>query len=200
MIVEIVLFQNCNEDEICHELDDLTIRVLELIEEAVASKIRLEECMKLGSLHLAKARYIMGNSNVSALKLPTEESTDVRALCAVSTTFEKMGNPVFELHKLEPNQKHNRGKEEDEEDEGGVELIGLKELSIQQDSLSANVASDPILWFGVLVPQNLRQAQNAYRQALEMAVEAANIQAELEATRLRRSQLIGQRAIRLRGR
>ena len=184
-------------------MDDLTIRVLELIEEAVACKMRLEECMKLGSLHLAKARYIMGNSNVSALKLPTEESTDVRALYAVSSTFEKIGNPVFELHKVEPNHKYNRAKEEDDEDEGGVELIGLKELSLHEkkdNSSTSNIASDPILWFGVLVPQNLRQAQNSYRQALEIAVEAANIQAELEATRLRRSQLIGQRANRLRAR
>jgi hypothetical protein len=43
-------------------------------------------------------------------------------------------------------------------------------------------ATDPIKWFGCLVPQNLRQAQKGFHTALEVVVQSANILSELEST------------------
>ena len=39
-------------------------------------------------------------------------------------------------------------------------------------------ASDPLKWFGVLVPSSLRQSQNAFQQVLETAVEILNARNE----------------------
>lgn len=39
--------------------------------------------------------------------------------------------------------------------------------------------SDPVRWFGVLVPQNLHYAQAKFKQALLWAVKAANTQTQL---------------------
>ncbi len=38
--------------------------------------------------------------------------------------------------------------------------------------------SDPIKWFGVLVPSSLRQSQQAFKQVLETAVDIINIRRE----------------------
>jgi hypothetical protein len=43
-------------------------------------------------------------------------------------------------------------------------------------------ATDPIKWFGYLVPQNLRRAQKGFHTALELVVQNATIQSELNAT------------------
>ena len=34
-------------------------------------------------------------------------------------------------------------------------------------------------WFGILVPQTLRQSQSSYRRAIEVSLECANIQNEI---------------------
>eukprot|EP00127_Corallochytrium_limacisporum_P003018 Clim_evm65s144 gene=Clim_evmTU65s144 len=47
---------------------------------------------------------------------------------------------------------------------------------------SENVAKhrrDPLLWFGVLVPQSLRQSQKCYKRCLELALEIAGLDLRL---------------------
>ncbi|XP_044541188.1 coiled-coil domain-containing protein 115-like [Gracilinanus agilis] len=39
---------------------------------------------------------------------------------------------------------------------------------------------DPLTWFGILVPQSLRQAQGSFRAALLMAGEVAGLQSRIE--------------------
>lgn len=50
-------------------------------------------------------------------------------------------------------------------------------------------SSDPIRWFGVLVPQNLHYAQAKFKQALLWAVKAANTQSQLRAVCFKIGQL-----------
>uniref|UniRef100_A0A8C4N9H9 Vacuolar ATPase assembly protein VMA22 n=1 Tax=Eptatretus burgeri TaxID=7764 RepID=A0A8C4N9H9_EPTBU len=38
---------------------------------------------------------------------------------------------------------------------------------------------DPLKWFGVLVPQSLRQAQQSFKQAIPVSVELASLQVQL---------------------
>ena len=38
---------------------------------------------------------------------------------------------------------------------------------------------DPLKWFGFLVPNTLRQSQSSYRKAVEISIECANIQNEI---------------------
>ena len=45
-----------------------------------------------------------------------------------------------------------------------------------KDSVSKN--HDPLKWFGILVPQTLRQSSQCFEKALEMTLEIANLQIE----------------------
>ncbi len=48
---------------------------------------------------------------------------------------------------------------------------------------------DPLKWFGVLVPNTLRQAQKSFSRALEFSLEAANARAEMLGVENRRKYL-----------
>lgn len=50
-------------------------------------------------------------------------------------------------------------------------------------------STNPIRWFGVLVPQNLYDVQNKFKQALLWAVKAANTQCQLRAVCVKIAQL-----------
>ncbi|CAH1959230.1 unnamed protein product [Acanthoscelides obtectus] len=137
---------------ICEILDKLTLDALHLIEEEVQLKLNLENAMIGGESHLAKSRYIMGQNNVSALQLPTEDGKEFSASIKVAEHDSEtlLDNPELQLKTVK--------KSEDE--------------SVQE----------PLRWFGVLVPQNLSHSQNMFRQALQWAVQAVNVQIRLKET------------------
>jgi len=178
--------------EVCSELDDLMIRVLELMEEHIQCKLKLQEIMKSSCLDLAKARYIMGTHNVSYLQLPTEESAEIRALRTVSVSVETGKNLEHTVFKLCAVNPENVSSEKQEEEGSLRKRTGKDEEKCKErDDLSPKkcegngfvTAADPIKWFGCLVPQNLRQAQKGFHTALDAVIECANIQSELETTR-----------------
>ncbi|XP_018570891.1 coiled-coil domain-containing protein 115-like [Anoplophora glabripennis] len=138
-------------DRICDTLDKLTLDALTLMEEKIKLTLNTENAMCGGEAHLAKARYIMGQNNVSSLQLPTENSPDFMAVAKVYSNEEEklFGQTSYELH-----------------------LTQKSEETVQ----------DPIRWFGILVPQNLNYAQNMFRQALQWAVQAVNVQTQLKET------------------
>jgi len=177
--------------EVCRELDDLMIRALELMEEHIQCKLKLQEIMKSSCLDLAKARYIMGTHNVSYLQLPTKESAEIRALRTVTASVEtgkNLEHTVFKLCTVNPENVLSKKQEE----EGSLRKRTGKdeEKYKERDDLSPKkcegngfvTATDPIKWFGCLVPQNLRQAQKGFHTALEVVIQSANIQSELETT------------------
>jgi len=49
----------------------------------------------------------------------------------------------------------------------------------------AGASADPLRWFGALPPPSLKQAQRHFKQALALAVEAANLQSELAGVQAR---------------
>lgn len=53
------------------ELDDMCLRMVGLMDDYCSTVGRLERCLRDGCVHLAKSRYVMGNSAVSDLQLPT---------------------------------------------------------------------------------------------------------------------------------
>lgn len=52
------------------ELDDICLKMVQLMDDYCSSIGRLEHCLRDGCVHLAKSRYVMGNRNVSDLQLP----------------------------------------------------------------------------------------------------------------------------------
>lgn len=123
------------------ELDEICVRILELMNESIKCKLDLEKTLKSGCIDLAKTRYILGNTNsVSAMKIPTE---DISASSTIVSTKEEE-NASFELNREVPKQ-------------------------------------DPLKWFGILVPSNLRQSQAWFSKTLDFSVQSANIGNDLNA-------------------
>lgn len=57
--------------QIDDELDEMCVRMVQLMDDYCSSIGRLEHCLRDGCVHLAKTRYVMGNRSVSDLQLPT---------------------------------------------------------------------------------------------------------------------------------
>lgn len=145
------------ENDSTSELDDLAIRMLELMNEYIEIKLMVEKAIRSGCLDLAKARYVMGNNSVSALQLPVEE---ISALATVTTSVDDHNKKkcTFQLQRTIPQSKTKQ----------------------DTDNGPRSQSQDPLKWFGVLVPQNLRQGQAWFQKALDLVVQCANVKEELE--------------------
>lgn len=72
----------------CELLDKIIVKQLHLMEEKMRCELNIESSIKNGSYHLAKSRYIMGQTSVSASRLPTESSPEFSASTICETTEE----------------------------------------------------------------------------------------------------------------
>ena len=139
--------------KVCLLLDKLCLEAFILMEQHIETKINLERCMCDGETYLAKSRYIMGQNKVSALQLPTEDSPEINASAVIHS---EKDDTVY-----------------------GQKLFDLElKNSKDPDYHSQN----PLRWFGILVPQDLHNAQTKYKQALAWCVQSANVQTKLNET------------------
>ncbi|XP_014248877.1 coiled-coil domain-containing protein 115-like [Cimex lectularius] len=166
-------------ESVLGELDILSFRMLQLMKDYIDVKLTLEELIKTGSLHLAKSRYIMGNRSVSVLQLPTEEC-QLNALVRVVEKDQDVDGLSLELNKLDLKGKDEKGTKQRKK---------ADETSDDETELDVKV-QDPIKWFGVLTPQNLRQAQSSFAKALEYSVQCANLQLEMKQVQMKYKELI----------
>ncbi|XP_072755890.1 coiled-coil domain-containing protein 115 isoform X2 [Anoplolepis gracilipes] len=141
---------NKSMDALSEEIDELLLRKLELMEEKVRENVQMETLLKDGHIELAKAKYIRGKENISMLQVPNNEDT------------------VTSLFDLETNVTNDNENTEVNFD------ISLKKSSNETDG-----PRDPVKWFGVLVPQNLKNSQKRFQESIYLAAKVANVQAEL---------------------
>ncbi|CAK9795104.1 Coiled-coil domain-containing protein 115 [Anthophora quadrimaculata] len=137
-------------DDVCNAIDDNLLHSLELMQEKVNVNVQMEKILRDGYIELAKAKYIRGKESISVLQVPMDDER-------VVSLFELETKLTEETGKIIPNFD-----------------ISFKNLDKSEDEIQ-----DPIKWFGVLVPQNLRIAQKRFQESVYLAVRAANIQAEL---------------------
>ncbi|XP_028158613.1 coiled-coil domain-containing protein 115 [Ostrinia nubilalis] len=78
-------------------LDKLAIKHLHLIEEKMRCEMNIESSINNGSIHLAKSRYIMGQSSVSTARLPVENSPEFSASAVCETTPDDDGIMQFKV-------------------------------------------------------------------------------------------------------
>ncbi|XP_037567191.1 coiled-coil domain-containing protein 115-like [Dermacentor silvarum] len=164
------------------KLDDSTDREREkLLENAIdsAEKIlqlreSLNELIENGLLELARVRYSTGNKSVSALQLNMGE---VEALRTVRSNFEdpNQSYPSFEL--LQPDSTGSTVKEGEVRQRRQAEEPSTE--AVESPPKRPTSPSDPLRWFGVLVPQSLRRSQKCFISALEVVVDVANEQSRL---------------------
>ncbi|XP_058823851.1 coiled-coil domain-containing protein 115 [Topomyia yanbarensis] len=84
-------------DEICQLMDKLLIHSLELIEQEVALKTKIETITNEGQLDLAQTRYHKARNSVSSVQLPTEDYKQFSALNSLTEEQDELGNTKLQL-------------------------------------------------------------------------------------------------------
>lgn len=139
----------------------------------------LNELLENGLLELARGRYANGNKSVSALQLNMGQ---VEALRTVRSHFDdpEQRYPHFELlGAVGSGSPENNAAESEVRKRGeAVKPPSEEAPSSRKPPMST---TDPLRWFGVLVPQSLRRSQKCFVGALELLVDVANEQSRLTA-------------------
>ncbi|XP_029013404.1 coiled-coil domain-containing protein 115 [Betta splendens] len=166
---------------------------LELLEEKRAT---LNSLIEQGWFSISKARYSMGNKQVSALQYASEIEPQVH----VHTRKLSSDESVFCTERLSQNKESDVASVEDIGSEEGIRRrnkpkdFGEKEAQQKTSGEKAskvtpgkrseqNPDQDPLRWFGILVPQSLKQAQMSFKQVIDLAAEIATLQTAVLNTR-----------------
>ncbi|XP_053096633.1 coiled-coil domain-containing protein 115 [Pangasianodon hypophthalmus] len=172
---------------------------LEMLEE---KRQKLNTLIEEGWFNISKARYSMGNKQVSALQYASE----MEPLVHVYASQSEKGEAEFKCERI--NGKAEELKESDTVEtigpaEGGLRRrvnVKKKENKDEKDNSkdqsekepqfnskgekSPCQHQDPLNWFGILVPQNLKQAQAAFKEVITLAAEISTLQSAIVKTRL----------------
>lgn len=174
-------------------LDEQLLLFMEQLEALEEKRQRLNSLIEEGWFSIAKARYSMGNKQVSALQYASE----MQPLVHVETSLLEGGTAEFKCERSENKAEEQKTKT--------IEDIGAKETGLRRrvhtkqkevkegeqdtDEVKTKTDSptpehrDPLKWFGILVPQNLKQAQSAFKEVITLSVEIASLQSTILATR-----------------
>ncbi|KAM4736997.1 coiled-coil domain-containing protein 115 [Anableps anableps] len=177
--------------ESCLLLDEKLLRFMDQLELLEEKRNTLNSLIEQGWFSISKARYSMGNKQVSALQFANEMEP------LVSVHVSTLENDVVEFCTERASQKCN---DETAKELTSIEDIGPQEEGIRRrkttksditekktsgdtDSEKApgrkkdhNPQQDPLKWFGILVPQSLKQAQSSFKQVIELSAEIAALQ------------------------
>ncbi|KAM9445571.1 coiled-coil domain-containing protein 115 [Clarias gariepinus] len=184
-------------------LDQQLIGFMDQLEILEVKRQKLNTLIEEGWFNISKARYSMGNKQVSALQYASE----MKPLVHVYTSRSEKGEAEFKCERV--NEKQEELKQSDTVDtigplEGGLRRrVNVKKKENQEGKnpsenecetepqfISNSEKSpcphqDPLKWFGILVPQNLKQAQVAFKEVITLAAEIASLQSAIINTRLK---------------
>ncbi|XP_016300485.1 coiled-coil domain-containing protein 115-like isoform X1 [Sinocyclocheilus anshuiensis] len=177
-------------------LDEQLLLFMDQLEALEEKRHKLNSLIEEGWFSIAKARYSMGNKQVSALQYASE----MEPLVYVETSVLEGGTAELKCERKE--NKTEELKSDTIEDIGAKETVsglrrrinaiqkGVKEEEQETDPQVKTKAEsstpeqrDPLKWFGILVPQNLKQAQSAFKEVITLSAEIASLQSAILATR-----------------
>ncbi|KAL7864727.1 hypothetical protein AOLI_G00161470 [Acnodon oligacanthus] len=188
-------------DPVSVNIDQQLLRFMDQLEALEEKREKLDSLIEAGWFNISKARYSMGNKQVSSLQYANE----MEPLVCVHSSISEKGDVEFKCEQTEL-------RTEDLKASGTVENIGptegglRKRMTIKQKEPKEEDASkrqcemqpqgsikseksfsqhqDPLKWFGILVPQNLKQAQAAFKEVITLSAEIATLQSAILATRM----------------
>ncbi|XP_029361602.1 vacuolar ATPase assembly protein VMA22 [Echeneis naucrates] len=180
-------------EESCLSLDEKLLGFMEQLDVLEQKRAALNSLIEQGWFTMSKARYSMGNKQVCALQYASE----MEPLVCVHARKLDDGNVEFSTERVTQSK-------ESEKDVRLIEDIGPQEKGVRRrnkpqkditekganDKPSSEKATeatpvkqrdhshqqDPLKWFGILVPQSLKQAQSAFKQVIELSAEIATLQ------------------------
>ncbi|XP_020854116.1 vacuolar ATPase assembly protein VMA22-like [Phascolarctos cinereus] len=172
------------------QLDSLLVQLLLDLEQLEGKRVALNARVEEGWFSLSKTRYALGAKAVS----PLQYGSSMAPFFRVCTSEPEPGRPEFEVIFARPGSPKDMRPQEAQ----GVSGYGEPEpespvlrrrpqpqgSALQPPPPTPAAATsperDPLTWFGILVPQSLRQAQGSFRAALFMAGEMAALQSRIE--------------------
>ncbi|XP_077645732.1 vacuolar ATPase assembly protein VMA22 isoform X1 [Lonchura striata] len=165
-------------------LDEAALEVMEALELLQQRREQLEQHLRQGWLSLAQARYSLGCHRVSSLQYGATMVPRVR----VCHRQDPEGRPHFE-------EVPGTGGDPEDPDpqQGGGDGLRQRRGAPEKGGVPSRPPTDPLGWFGVLVPPTLRQAQGSFQRGVTLAVEVAELQATVEAAAARYRQLLRQK-------
>ncbi|XP_059396465.1 coiled-coil domain-containing protein 115-like isoform X1 [Carassius carassius] len=176
-------------------LDEQLLLFMDQLEALEEKRHKLNSLIEEGWFSIAKARYSMGNKHVSSLQYASE----MEPLVYVETSMLEDGTAEFKCERKE--NKTEELKRNAIEDIGVKETVSglrrrintiqkVKEEDQETDPQVKTKAEsstpehrDPLKWFGILVPQNLKQAQSAFKEVITLSAEIASLQSAIIAIR-----------------
>uniref|UniRef100_U3FXB1 Vacuolar ATPase assembly protein VMA22 n=1 Tax=Micrurus fulvius TaxID=8637 RepID=U3FXB1_MICFL len=182
--------EDIGQIEICEELDRVVLHLFDALEMLQTKREVFNGMVEQGWFSLSKSRYAMGNKSVSTLQyghqmtpsiwIETSKAEDGQTQFQVITEDAFKGkdeSPAF-LEEIGPSEQVLRRRKAP----GKAEDVAQSQNAASQPAENLG-HQDPLNWFGILVPQSLRQAQKTFREGIHLAAEIASIQSEIEATR-----------------
>ena len=192
-------------EELNAKLDELLRKFFAKIEELQSAKSALASAMKSGFHLMSKARYSMGNKSVGSLQYGNKMEATVKVItshefptpsCEIE---EEKTAKTFQL-RMDESYKGEEGHQTSENNpnsenlgevrrrkvrskEGNYEKDNLLDSKKAEGELTENVdersvkkLTDPLKWFGVLVPSCLRQCQQEFKSSCQLLCEIAELE------------------------
>lgn len=189
-------------EESCLQLDEKLLRFMDQVELLEEKRAALNSLIEQGWFSISKARYSMGNKQVSSLQYASEIEplvcVNARTLdngevkfCTEKVT-QKCGNVsgsnVSSVEDIGPQEtgvrRRNKPKKDSTEKGGSGKEVSEKPADgLLPRKSDQNPQQDPLKWFGILVPQSLKQAQSSFKQVIELSAEIASLQTAVLNTR-----------------
>ncbi|XP_063952595.1 coiled-coil domain-containing protein 115-like [Lytechinus pictus] len=194
--------------KVCEELDELAVSYFQILEELQEQRRRFEKFIKEGFLNLSKARFSMGNRAVSSLQYDSTSMCALAHVVTRDEgdchSFEVCRTKAMKRSERKSLEGNDSGVNQSNEDNTAIRRRrplssspsdGVETLTAGMDQLSTSVEepptgsttttmqrtpTDPLLWFGVLVPQPLRHGQQNFVEAVEACAVMASLQTKLE--------------------
>ncbi|XP_077070489.1 vacuolar ATPase assembly protein VMA22 [Siphateles boraxobius] len=174
--------------------DEQLLLFMDKLEALEEKRHKLNSLIEEGWFSIAKTRYSMGNKQVSALQYASE----MEPLVHVEASLLEGGTAEFKCERIK--NKTEEPKNNTVEDIGAKETglrrrintkqKGVKEEEEETDPQVKTKAEsstpehrEPLKWFGILVPQSLKQAQSSFKEVITLSAEIASLQSAILATR-----------------
>ncbi|XP_032376664.1 coiled-coil domain-containing protein 115 [Etheostoma spectabile] len=183
-------------------LDEKLLRFMDQLALLEEKRTTLNSLIEQGWFSMSKARYSMGNKHVSALQYASE----IEPLVSVHARALDNGEVDFCTERVKQKFSNETGKDAKLIEDIGPQEEGVRrrikpkkqiaERETSEEAISEKVPEvtpvrkgdqnpqqDPLKWFGILVPQSLKQAQSAFKQVIELSAEIATLQTAVLNTR-----------------
>eukprot|EP00850_Spirogloea_muscicola_P008898 SM000048S16610 [mRNA] locus=s48:711959:713477:+ [translate_table: standard] len=185
-------------------LEEAFVACLDAADRLLASREALSRALQAGWFDLARARYSMGPSSIGRLQYNASPSLAPPATTVGLGQGEQAAGkpPLVIAPGSPPSAAAASGSPELDDLVSSISLAAspcMEERATPSTKSVDKLSGDALRWFGTLVSPHLRAASVSFQEALQIAVEVANTQSEVDHSRTRYLELKSGTAWRSKG-